>query len=130
MRVHVLANKMNFDYRVPESTKKCMQLLVATSIGNGAYKVKIGDNIVFRILNYANVLTCMHLLSTHDHRQASSWVIGNLLQLKFQDVSCRYRPRDIIREMRTDLSINMAYCRVYRAREEASNIVRGSPEES
>ncbi|KAA0064046.1 MuDRA-like transposase [Cucumis melo var. makuwa] len=63
-------------------------------------------------------------------RQAKSWVVGELIKSKFKGAGCIYKPRDIIEDMRQDYGINMSYEKAWRARENAYERVRGSPEES
>ncbi|KAA0043646.1 Ulp1-like peptidase [Cucumis melo var. makuwa] len=63
-------------------------------------------------------------------RQAKSWVVGELIKSKFKGAGRIYKPRDIIKDMRQDYDINMSYEKAWRARENAYERVRGSPEES
>ncbi|KAL4016884.1 hypothetical protein IC575_024546 [Cucumis melo] len=52
------------------------------------------------------------------------------VQSKFKGPGRIYKPRDIIEDMRQDYGINMIYEKAWRARENAYERVRGSPEES
>ncbi|KAA0060059.1 MuDRA-like transposase [Cucumis melo var. makuwa] len=67
---------------------------------------------------------------TFTWEQAKSWVVGELIKSKFKRVSRLYKPCDIIEDMRQDYGINMSYEKAWRARENAYERVRGSPEES
>ncbi|KAA0025135.1 MuDRA-like transposase [Cucumis melo var. makuwa] len=55
---------------------------------------------------------------------------GELIKSKFKGPGRIYKPRDIIEYMRQDYDINMSYEKAWRARENAYERVRGSPEES
>ncbi|KAL0533638.1 hypothetical protein IC582_027679 [Cucumis melo] len=88
-----------------------------------------GSNI-FKIKKYVKVHSCSLEFLNCDHRQAKSWVVGELIKSKFKGVGRLYKPRDIIEDMRQDYDINMSYEKAWRARENAYERVRGSPEES
>ncbi|KAL0543902.1 hypothetical protein IC582_019007 [Cucumis melo] len=68
--------------------------------------------------------------SSTSEEQAKSWVVGELIKSKFKGPGRIYKPRDIIEDMRQDYGINMSYEKAWRARENAYERVRGSPEES
>jgi len=76
------------------------------------------------------VHSCSLEFLNRDHRQAKSWVVGELIKSKFKGPGRIYKPRDIIEDMRQDYGINMSYEKAWRARENAYERVRGSPEES
>ncbi|KAL0545239.1 hypothetical protein IC582_020389 [Cucumis melo] len=65
-----------------------------------------------------------------DHRQTKSWVVGELIKSKFKEAGCLYKSSDNIEDMRQDYDINMSYEKAWRARENANERVRRSPEES
>ncbi|KAL0533765.1 hypothetical protein IC582_027810 [Cucumis melo] len=92
--------------------------------------VRLKDSNIFKIKKYVKVHSCSLEFLNRDHRQAKSWVVGELIKSKFKGPGRIYKPRDIIEDMRQDYGINMRYEKAWRARENAYERVRGSPEES
>ncbi|KAL4018522.1 hypothetical protein IC575_022120 [Cucumis melo] len=92
--------------------------------------VRLKDSNIFKIKKYVKVHSCSFEFLNRDHRQAKSWVVGELIKSKFKGPGRIYKPRDIIEDMRQDYDINMSYEKAWRARENAYERVRGSPEES
>ncbi|KAL0540231.1 hypothetical protein IC582_024464 [Cucumis melo] len=92
--------------------------------------VRLKDSNIFKIKKYVKVHSCSLEFLNRDHRQAKSWVVGELIKSKFKGPGRIYKPRDIIEDMRQDYGINMSYEKAWRARENAYERVRGSPEES
>ncbi|KAL0551962.1 hypothetical protein IC582_011055 [Cucumis melo] len=92
--------------------------------------VRLKDSNIFKIKKYVKVHSCSLEFLNRDHRQAKSWVVGKLIKSKFKGPGHIYKPRDIIEDMRQDYGINMSYEKAWRARENAYERVRGSPEES
>ncbi|KAL0554331.1 hypothetical protein IC582_008250 [Cucumis melo] len=91
---------------------------------------ELDDSNIFKIKKYVKVHSCSLEFLNRDHRQAKSWVVGELIKSKFKGPGRIYKPRDIIEDMRQDYGINMSYEKAWRARENAYERVRGSPEES
>ncbi|KAL0553591.1 hypothetical protein IC582_007491 [Cucumis melo] len=92
--------------------------------------VRLKDSNIFKIKKYVKVHSCSLEFLNRDHRQAKSWVVGELIKSKFKGPGRIYKPRDIIEDMRQDYGINMSYEKAWRARENAYERVRGSSEES
>ncbi|KAL4032204.1 hypothetical protein IC575_005272 [Cucumis melo] len=92
--------------------------------------VRLKDSNIFKIKKYVNVHSCSLEFLNRDHRQAKSWVVGELIKSKFKGTGRLYKPRDIIEDMRQDYGINMSYEKAWCARENAHEPVRGSPKES
>ncbi|KAL4025826.1 hypothetical protein IC575_014232 [Cucumis melo] len=92
--------------------------------------VRLKDSNIFKIKKYVKVHSCSLEFLNRDHRQAKSWVVGELIKSKFKGPGRIYKPRDIIEDMRQDYDINMSYEKAWRARENAYERVQGSPEES
>ncbi|KAL0541690.1 hypothetical protein IC582_021745 [Cucumis melo] len=92
--------------------------------------VRLKDSNIFKIKKYVKVHSCSFEFLNRDYRQAKSWVVGELIKSKFKGPGRIYKPRDIIEDMRQDYGINMSYEKAWRARENAYERVRGSPEES
>ncbi|XP_022158318.1 protein FAR-RED ELONGATED HYPOCOTYL 3-like [Momordica charantia] len=66
----------------------------------------------------------------HDHRQARSRVVDQIIKSTFKDVSRRYRPKDIVNDMRKNYGVNIRYEKAWRARERALELLMGSPKKS
>ncbi|KAA0058962.1 MuDRA-like transposase [Cucumis melo var. makuwa] len=119
------------DFVVKKSTK---EVLFARCIDNKCgwrlRAVKLKDSNIFKIKKYVKVHSCSLEFLNRDHRQAKCWVVGELIKSKFKGPGRIYKPRDIIEDMRQDYGINMSYEKAWRARENAYERVRGSPEES
>ncbi|KAL0556712.1 hypothetical protein IC582_005227 [Cucumis melo] len=92
--------------------------------------VRLKDSNIFKIKKYVKVHSCSLEFFNRDHRQAKSWVVGELIKSKFKRPGRIYKSRDIIEDMRQDYGINMSYEKAWCARENAYERVRGSPEES
>ncbi|KAL0557176.1 hypothetical protein IC582_005694 [Cucumis melo] len=92
--------------------------------------VRLKDSNIFKIKKYVKVHSCSLKFLNRDHRQAKSWVVGELIKSKFKGPGRIYKPRDITEDMRQDYDINMSYEKAWCARENAYERVRGSPEES
>ena len=71
--------------------------------------MKLKDSNIFKIKKYVKVHSCSLDVLNRDHRQAKSWVVGELIKSKFKGVGRLYKPRDIIEDMRQDYGINMSY---------------------
>ncbi|KAL4017276.1 hypothetical protein IC575_024954 [Cucumis melo] len=131
MRLSVLAMKKNFQFVVKKSTKEVLFVrCIDNKCGWRLRAVRLKDSNIFKIKKYVKVHSCSLEFLNRDHRQAKSWVVGELIKSKFKGPGRIYKPRDIIEDMRQDYGINMSYEKAWRARENAYERVRGSPEES
>ncbi|KAL4035334.1 hypothetical protein IC575_004018 [Cucumis melo] len=92
--------------------------------------VRLKDSNIFKIKKYVKVHSCSFEFLNRDHRQAKSWVVGELIKSRFKLPGRIYKPCDIIEDKRQDYGINMSYEKAWRARENAYERVRGSPKES
>ena len=92
--------------------------------------MRLKDLNIFKIKKYVKVHSCSLEFFNHDHRQAKSWVVGELIKSKFKEVGRLYKPCDIIEDKRQDYDINMSYEKAWRARENAYKRVRESLKES
>ncbi|KAL4022875.1 hypothetical protein IC575_016621 [Cucumis melo] len=114
MRLSVLAMNFFFQFVVKKSTKEVLFVrCIDNKCGWRLRAVRLKDSNIFKI-----------------KKQAKSWVVGELIKSKFKGPGRIYKPRDIIEDMRQDYGINMSYEKAWRARENAYERVRGSPEES
>ncbi|KAA0047742.1 MuDRA-like transposase [Cucumis melo var. makuwa] len=119
------------DFVVKKSTKEVLFIrCIDNKCGWRLRAVRLKDSNIFKIKMYVKVHSCSLEFLNRDHRQAKSWVVGELIKSKFKGPGRIYKPRDIIEDMRQDYGINMSYENAWRARENAYERVRGSPEES
>ncbi|KAL0560775.1 hypothetical protein IC582_001188 [Cucumis melo] len=131
MRLSVLAMKKKIQFVVKKSTKEVLFVrCIDNKCGWRLRAVRLKDSNIFKIKKYVKVHSCSLEFLNRDHRQAKSWVVGELIKSKFKGPGRIYKPRDIIEDMRQDYGINMSYEKAWRARENAYERVRGSPEES
>ncbi|XP_022893285.1 uncharacterized protein LOC111407826 [Olea europaea var. sylvestris] len=106
MKVHMLAMKYNFEFRVKKSNKevytiicideKCKWHLRATKFKNCDY---------FQVHKYVQEHTCSMSIRQNDHRQARLWVVGRHVMPKFQNPNTIYRPADIVNDMRREFAL-------------------------
>ncbi|KAA0034998.1 MuDRA-like transposase [Cucumis melo var. makuwa] len=116
---------------VKKSTKEVLFVrCIDNKCGWRLQAVRLKDSNIFKIKKHVKVHSCSLEFLNRDHRQAKSWVVGELIKSKFKGPGRIYKPRDIIEDMRQDYGINMSYEKAWRARENAYERVRGSPEES
>ncbi|KAL0536875.1 hypothetical protein IC582_025838 [Cucumis melo] len=131
MRLSVLAMNKNFQFVVKKSTKEVFFVrCIDKKCGWRLRAVRLKDSNIFKIKKYVKVHSCSLEFLNRDHRQAKSWVVGELIKSKFKGPGRIYKQRDIIEDMRQDYGINMSYEKAWRARENAYERVRGSPKES
>ncbi|KAL0561113.1 hypothetical protein IC582_001531 [Cucumis melo] len=131
MRLNVLAMKKKIQFVVKKSTKEVLFVrCIDNKCGWRLRAVRLNDSNIFKIKKYVKVHSCSLEFLNRDHRQAKSWVVGELIKSKFKGSGRIYKPRDIIEDIRQDYDINMSYEKAWCARENAYERVRGSPEES
>ncbi|XP_022157996.1 uncharacterized protein LOC111024593 [Momordica charantia] len=65
-----------------------------------------------------------------DHKQASNWVVANLIKDRVAGTGRIYKIKHIKEDVRKEFGVNISYDKAHRARELASAIVRGRPEDS
>ncbi|KAA0045025.1 MuDRA-like transposase [Cucumis melo var. makuwa] len=119
------------DFVVKKSTKEVLFVrCIDNKCGWRLRAVRLKDSNIFKIKKHVKVHSCSLEFLNRDHRQAKSWVVGELIKSKFKGPGRIYKPRNIIEDMRQDYDINMSYEKAWHARENAYERVRGSPEES
>ncbi|XP_038891670.1 uncharacterized protein LOC120081063 [Benincasa hispida] len=92
--------------------------------------VKIPGCDIFKITKYMRSHTCSIGILNHDHRQATTAVVGKLIKDKFIGIGRVYKPRHIIEDMRKEYGVNISYNKAWCARETTYALARGTPEES
>ena len=94
------------------------------------HATKLSGSTFFRIKKYIEGHTCSSDVLQKEHRQASSWLIGQCIKSKFEEADRVYRPNEIKQDMKLEFGINISYDKAWRARESALNSIRGSHEGS
>ncbi|KAL0546629.1 hypothetical protein IC582_016541 [Cucumis melo] len=131
MRLSVLAMKNKFQFVVKKSTKEVLFVrCIDNRCGWRLRAVRLKDSNIFKIKKYVKVHSRSLEFLNRDHKQAKSWVVGELIKSKFKGADHLYKSRDIIEDMRKDYGINMSYEKAWCARENAYQRVQGSSEES
>ncbi|KAL0549622.1 hypothetical protein IC582_014108 [Cucumis melo] len=109
MRLSVLAMKFFFQFVVKKTTKEVLFVrCIDNKCGCRLRVVRLKDSNIFKIKKYVKVHSCSLEFLNRDHRQAKSWVVGELIKSKFKGPGRIYKPRDIIEDMRQDYGINMS----------------------
>ena len=117
MRLSVLAMKKKFQFVAKRSTKEVLFVrCIDNKCGGRLRAVRLKDSNIFKIKKYVKVHSCSLEFLNRDHRQAKSWVVGELIKSKFKEVGRLYKPHDIIEDMRQDYDINISYEKAWRAR--------------
>ncbi|XP_022156834.1 uncharacterized protein LOC111023667 [Momordica charantia] len=93
-----------------------------------AKSIQGGDSFI--ISKFNDVHKCKREVLNHDHRQARSWVVGQLVKSNLEDVSRQYKPKDIINDMRKNYGVNIRYEKAWMAKNVALNLLIGSPKHS
>ncbi|KAL4023297.1 hypothetical protein IC575_017049 [Cucumis melo] len=122
------------DWSEESSTSEELDVLFVRCIDNRCgwrlRAVRLKDSNIFKTKKYVKVHSRSLEFLNRDHKQAKSWVVGELIKSKFKGADHLYKSRDIIEDMRQDYGINMSYEKAWCARENAYQRVRGSSEES
>ncbi|KAL4011430.1 hypothetical protein IC575_028488 [Cucumis melo] len=114
MRLSVLAMKKIFACSKKSTKEVLFVRCIDNKCGWRLRAVRLKDSNIFKIKKYVKVHSCSLEFLNRDHRQAKSWVVGELIKSKFKGPRI-YKPRDIIEDMRQDYGINMSYEKAWRA---------------
>ncbi|XP_022159183.1 uncharacterized protein LOC111025603 [Momordica charantia] len=109
-KLSVFAMRVNFEYHVKKSTKSLYPIGCSEDGCKWSPHVrKIQGSDIFLISTFYEVHSCIREVMKHDHRQAQSRVVGQIIKSNFEDVSCRYRPKDIVNDMQKNYYVNIRY---------------------
>ena len=124
-----LAIRKHFQFKVKKSTKK---VLVVTCLDDQCKwrvrGIQVRQTELFMITKYVRDHTCSLDIMVGDHRQATSWIIGECIKKRVQTKKGGYKPQDIISDIQLDHGVNISYEKAWRARESVYETLRGSPE--
>ncbi|KAL6181693.1 hypothetical protein ACLB2K_048342 [Fragaria x ananassa] len=128
----MVAMRKNYEFKVKRSTSDWFEVgCVDPSCKWCLRATKLQDLAYFEVRNFYNEHSCSLDIIHRDHRQATSSLIGQFVNSKFEGGTSRiYKPRDIIDDACVQLGVNIGYNKAWRAREVALEIARGSLEES
>ena len=76
----------------------------------------MGNYDLFEIRIYNSTHTCSSDMISHDHRHASSGLIGESIREIYEGVSHQCRPKDIIADIRSKYDMGISYDKAWRAR--------------
>ena len=65
--------------------------------------------------------TCAVDYKREGHRQVTSWVIGNCLKNRYISLSQKFKPKDMVDDVREMFGVHISYEKVWRAREAVYN---------
>ncbi|KAK6160922.1 hypothetical protein DH2020_004303 [Rehmannia glutinosa] len=128
--VHMIALKYNFQFKTKKSNKNVYTIVcVDENCKWRLHATKFKDSDYFQIRKYTPEHTCALNLSTNDHRQARSWIIGKHIMSSLR-IATLHIDCDVANEIRQDFGIEINYQKARRSRETALAYIRGSPEDS
>ena len=126
-KLAIVAIRNKFQFKVKKSNKK---LLVLTCLSDECMwrlrAIKLKDMKVFKVTKFVKKYSCSLNIIIGDHRQAISRVIGSMCKEGIESCPQRYRPLDIVDEIRRHYGINISYEKGWRTRESALTSLRGS----
>ena len=104
----MLAMRKNFEFKVKKSTKDLLVLAcIDTKCNWWLRATKPPGSTFFRIKKYIEGHTCSSDVLQKEHRQASSWLIGQCIKSKFEEADRVYRPNEIKQDMKLEFGINI-----------------------
>ena len=87
----MLAMKNNFQYSVKKSTKEVLCVKCIDERCKWRLRaVKLKGSM--KISKYVDLHSCSIDMLNNEHRQAKSWVVGELIKSKYQQVGRQYKP--------------------------------------
>ncbi|XP_022154346.1 uncharacterized protein LOC111021631 [Momordica charantia] len=125
------AMRSNCEYKVSRSTKSKFVVRCIDNTCN--WKVaahSVGKSWIFCISKYVHAHTYTIDTVNHDHKQASSWVVANLIKDRVPGTGRIYKIKHIKEDVRKEFGVTISYDKAHRARELAYAIVRGRQEDS
>ncbi|XP_022154925.1 uncharacterized protein LOC111022071 [Momordica charantia] len=125
------AMRSNREYKVSRSTKSKFNVRCIDNTCNWRVAAhSVGKSSIFCISKYVDAHTCTIDSVNHDHKQASSWVVANLIKDGVAGTGRIYKIKHIKEDVRKEYGVNISYDKAHRARELAYTIVRGRPKDS
>ncbi|XP_060668520.1 uncharacterized protein LOC125419637 [Ziziphus jujuba] len=132
-KISLYALRRNFEFKVKKSDRVRYEVVCANN--NCMWRMRAtklhGDNTeAFMIRAFKDEHICSLNIMKRDHRQATSSVIGDIIQPMFDGISRQYKPRDIVHEIRSNYGVNIIYNKAWAVKEVALSGLWGTPEDS
>nr|XP_009768739.1 PREDICTED: uncharacterized protein LOC104219714 [Nicotiana sylvestris] len=125
------AISQRFQFRVDRSNAVSYALLCISEDCEWSFKASsINKSELFKVREYIDNHTCPLRDKVYEQRQASSNLIGGMIRPKLTNHKRKYTPKDIIDDVKSDLSVDVSYMLACRAKEKAMNFLRGEPTDS
>ncbi|GJU84981.1 transposase, MuDR, MULE transposase domain protein [Tanacetum coccineum] len=119
-----------FDHMPPTPDAPVHQIDHVSSIASRILARKLNESNWWLLTTVEDVHTCSMTRLHLDHRNATANVLGALLVDKVADYTRIYRSKDIQRDLKMVLNIDISYKKARRGRKKAFDMAMGSPAES
>ncbi|XP_055960976.1 uncharacterized protein LOC126672216 [Mercurialis annua] len=127
----IYAINNHFQFR---SYKSCKIEYIAICNEHGCdWRLRASRNkksTAFVVRKFNNVHSCKVGERMANKRQATSNLIGHFIKNKYSNVKTVYTPADIIRDMKNEYGVDLAYQTAWRSKEKGLELTRGHPAES
>ncbi|XP_062085352.1 uncharacterized protein LOC133791438 [Humulus lupulus] len=127
MKVHILAIRRNFEFKVKKSNKKLVVLICVDP--NCKWRIRATKTCatgLFVIRKHCNEHTCSLEMRQNHHRQATCSIIAEHLKARYEGVKKGPNPAQIVNEMNKNLGVKCSYWKAWKARKCAHELIRGS----
>ncbi|XP_062080964.1 uncharacterized protein LOC133785763 [Humulus lupulus] len=127
MKVHMLAIRRNFEFKVKKSNKKLVVLVCVDP--NCKWRIRTTKTCatgLFVIRKHCNEHTCSLEMRQNHHRQATCSIIAEYLKARYEGVKKGPNPAQIVNEMNKNLGVKCSYWKAWKARKCAHELIRGS----
>ncbi|XP_060969765.1 uncharacterized protein LOC133036991 [Cannabis sativa] len=123
--------RYNQPFKVKRSSKLDYKLVCIDDNCNWTFLAsKHGKTDMFIIRKIEHTHTCSLDITSGDHPQATSNLVGKVIKNKFVNPKRDYTPTEIVDDMADDYSVSISYQKAWRAREKAIVDARRCPQES
>ncbi|XP_060960863.1 uncharacterized protein LOC133031394 [Cannabis sativa] len=123
--------RYNQPFKVKRSSKLDYKLVCIDDNCNWTFLAsKHGKTDMFIIRKIEHTHTCSLDITSGDHPQATSNLVGKVIKNKFVNPKRDYTPTEIVDDMADDYSVSISYQKAWRAREKAIMDARRCPQES
>ncbi|XP_062085351.1 uncharacterized protein LOC133791437 [Humulus lupulus] len=127
MKVHMLAIRQNFEFKVKKSNKKLVVLVCVDP--NCKWRIRATKTCatgLFVIRKHCNEHTCSLEMRQNHHRQATCSIIAEHLKARYEGVKKGPNPAQIVNERNKNLGVKCSYWKAWKARKCAHELIRGS----
>ncbi|KAM6554586.1 hypothetical protein CsatB_012398 [Cannabis sativa] len=129
--VSLYSIRRNQPFKVKRSSKLDYKLVCIDENCKWSFLAsKHGKTNMFKIRKIQHSHTCSLDVTSVDHPNATSNLIGSVIRTKFVNPKRDYTPNEIVDDMADDYSVSISYQKAWRAREKAIVDARRCPHES